>query len=137
MKKHLYILIEAVLSMMVLILFIGWCFLEFNVVMAILAPLGSIYFIYKIILGVRLFVDILKGSEEKCTVFMGNLGAEHLDFFWKISFSNIYFDDEILTKNYSLFEDVHCEELHRGDRVRVVYYKRSRIILQIYQWEPC
>lgn len=135
MKKHLYILIEAVLSIFVLILIVGLCFIEFNIVIVALALIGSLYFIRKIIMGVRLFVDIIEGSKEKCTIFMGSLEVEHLDFFRKISFSNIYFDDELLAKNYLLFEDVYCGELHQEDRITVVYYKRSRIILHLYKNE--
>lgn len=135
MKKHLYILIEAILSMFVLILIVGLCFIEFDIVIVALAPIGSLYFIYKILMGVKLFVDIIEGPKEKYSIFMGNLGAEHLDFFWKISFSNIYFDDELLTKNYLLFDDGYCGDLHQEDRIRVVYYKRSRIVLQIYNYE--
>ncbi|MGN0486584.1 MAG: hypothetical protein ACI4GB_05055 [Acutalibacteraceae bacterium] len=132
MKKHLYILIEAVLSMFVWFLIVGLCFVEFNMVIAALASIGSLYFIHKIIVGVRLFVDIIEGPKEKCSIFMGNLGTEHLDFFWKINFSNVYFNDEILTKNYLLFDDAFSGELRQEDRITVVYYKRSRIILQLY-----
>ena len=135
MEKHLYILIEAILSIFVLILIVGLCFIEFNIVIVALALIGSLYFIHKIIMGVRLFIDIIEGSKEKYTIFMGNLGAEHLDFFRKISFSNIFFDDELLTKNYLLFENVYCGELRKEDKIMVVYYKRSRIILQLYKYE--
>ena len=135
MEKHLYILIEAILSIFVLILIVGLCFIEFNIVIVALALIGSLYFIHKIIMGVRLFIDIIEGSKEKRTIFMGNLGAEYLDFFRKISFSNIYFDDEVLTKNYLLFENVYCGEFRQEDKIMVVYYKRSRIILQLCKYE--
>ena len=135
MEKHLYILIEAILSIFVLILFVGRCFIDFNILIVVLALIGSLYFIGKVIMGMRLFIDMIEGPKEKCTVFMGNLEEEHLDFFRKISFYNIFFDDELLTENYILFEDVYRGELHQEDKITVVYYKRSRIILQLNKYE--
>lgn len=136
MKKYLYILIEAALSVLVWIfLIVGLCFFQFNIVLAVFALIGSLYIIHKIVLGVRLLIDMADGPKEKCTVFMGSLEAEHLDIFRKISFNNIYFDDDLLTKNYLLFEDVYFGELRQEDRITVVYYKRSRIILQLQKYE--
>ena len=135
MKKHLYILLESVLSVFVLILIVWLCYIEFNIVIVVLAIIGSLYFIRKIIMGVKLIIDIIEGPKEKCTIFMGILEAEHLDFFRKINFSNIYFDDEQLIKNYILFDDTCCEELNQEDRISVIYYKRSRIILHLYKNE--
>ena len=66
---------------------------------------------------------------------MGCLGVEHLDFFYKISYSHIYFDDELLTKNFLLFNDVYFGELHQGDIILVEYYRRSRIVLQLKRME--
>ena len=117
-----------------LILIVGFCFAEFNIVIVTLALIASLNFIHQILVGVRLFIDIIEGPNEKCTVFLGNFWTEHLDFFYKINFSNIYFDDEVLTKNYLLFDDFYSGELRQGDRITVVYYKRSRIILHLHNY---
>ena len=105
MKKYLYILVEAALSVLVWIfLIVGLCFFQFNIVFAVFALIGSLYIIHKIILGVRLLIDMADGPKEKCTVFMGSLEAEHLDIFIKISFIFIMWDthscERILIPHY-------------------------------------
>lgn len=135
MKKHFYIGMEAILSVFVLALFAIRCVIDFNVIVAVLVLLASLYFLYKIVIGVKLLIDILGGANERSTVFMGCAGEEYLDFFYKISYSNIFFDDDLLTKNYRLFHDVYDGQLHQGDRITVVYYQRSRIVLQLKKTE--
>ena len=68
MKKHLYIIIEAILSVMVLILFVIRCIIEFNIVIVAFALIGSLYFIYKIITGVKLFISNFFMPGENGTV---------------------------------------------------------------------
>lgn len=133
MKKHLLIIIEAILSLLILSLFAGLCIIEHKLLLIVLALMGSIYFVYKVVLGVRLIIDIIEGPREKKVVFAGALGEEHLDFFWKISYTNLYFDDDVLTKNYLVFADVDAlaEKLQREDIIQISFYQRSRIILQI------
>ncbi len=133
-KQVLYFIIETILSLIVLSLFIIYICIDFNILIALLALIGSFYFINKAVIGFKLFIDIVEGPKEKCTVFMGNSGIEHLDFFYKIYFANIYFDDEELVKNYLVFDNVFGEGLCPGDRVMVTYYKRSRIVIM---WEKC
>lgn len=82
----------------------------------------------------KLLVDCIEGSYETHTTFMGNLGTDHLDFFYKITYSNIYFDDPILKKNYYLFEDSCCNKLQQNDKIILKYYRHSRVILQLYKY---
>lgn len=131
MKQYLYVIIEAILSIVMLSGFVWLCYIQFNIFIIALALLGSLYFIGKIIIGAKLLIDIIDGPKEKLTVFMGCLEEEHLDFFARIKYTTIYFDDDLLTKNYLLFEKAYCEELHRGDKITVLYFKRSRIVLQL------
>ncbi len=133
MKKHLLIIIEAILSLLILSLFAGLCIIEHNFLLIVLALMGSIFFVYKVVLGVRLIIDIIEGPREKKVVFAGALGEGHLDFFWKISYTNLYFDDDVLTKNYLVFADEDALEgkLQREDIIQISFYQRSRIILQI------
>lgn len=132
MDKHLYIIFEAALSTIVILLFLGLWLIEFNILIVVLSLLGSIYFFGKIVLGVKLIIDTVCGPEETETIFMGNLGSAQLDFFRNVKFSTVYFDDAELNKNFLLFDDSCCEDIFPGDRVVLEYYKRSRIILRLY-----
>lgn len=116
-------------------MFIGLWLVEFNILIVILSIIGSIYFWGKIILGIKLIIDIVYGLEETETIFMGNLGSEQLDFFRKVKYSNVYFDDSELNKNYLLFDNSSCEDVFPGDAVFLEYYKRSRIIRHMYRSE--
>ena len=52
-----------------------------------------------------------------------------MKFFKK--YVNIYFDDENLKKEYKLFYDIAPDIMKEGDCVNILYYPKSRIILDI------
>ncbi len=131
MKTYRYILAEGVLSLVVLIL-LGWlCIIERRVLVIILSFLGSLYFANKIMTGIKLAIDIIEGPSETDSVFMGALSAGHLDFFFRVTVSYVYFDDTILTKDYLLFDNTYLDEIQPENCVKVVYFARSRIIAQL------
>ncbi len=134
-RKHLYLLIEAALSVIVLISFVWLCIIQFNALTVVLSLLGAFYFIQKNMIGIKLLIDIIEGSHETQTVFMGIGGTDHLAFFYKTFYTFIYFDDLVLTKNYYLFDGVCNEDLHPDDVVLLKYYRHSRIVLQLCKYE--
>lgn len=71
------------------------------------------------------------GCKREIHDFLGNHGSEKLDVFSKITFTSIYFDDEELTKDYIIFDDIEHDEISRGDRIFIEYYPNSRIVTSI------
>lgn len=132
--KYKYLLWEALFSLCMIIstaIFILWMH---NLLITCIALMGIGWFLVKFILGVRLVMDMISGPCEAKTIFAGILNTERLDIFYLIHYQKIYFDDKEIKKNYMLFSDifdVYQNELNPGDRIKIVYYKHSRIIHQL------
>lgn len=75
--------------------------------------------------------DLIIGPEKKDTIFLGVYNIECLDVFHRISYTNIYFDDDIMKKNYMVFDDVFHDDISRGEWISVQYFKHSRIVIGI------
>ena len=105
-----------------------------NLLITCVALLGMSWFLFKFILGIRLIIDMVSGPCEADTIFTGVFNIERLDIFFSIHYQNIYLNDEKLKKIFMLFYDIYDvfqDELYPGDRIKIVYYKHSRIILQL------
>ena len=108
-----------------------FCVENTNWYIKIMFGIASIFYISKFVQGVELVFDLIIGSKEKNTIFLGVYNVECLDVFHKVSYTNIYFDDDIMKKNYMVFDDVFHEDICQGDRVLVQYFKYSRIVIRI------
>lgn len=133
MKEHRYILYDAILLMIVSVFFLGFTLhYRNNLLLIISFVVAEAYFIPRIWKGICLIADSIVGSQKRCTTFLGVLNTDSLDFFRK-EYSNIYFDDDEMHKNYIAFTSTIEEDIGRGDAVVVEYYKYSRIVLRMQE----
>ena len=136
MKKYAYfVLIESFLFLIIAGCTIANICINKSIIWAVFCSVLVYYCVWESIKGVRLIIDILL---KKCytvdTVLMGILNTGSLEAFPKVNYANIYFDDDTLTKNYMLFDDNLeniLKELRPDDKVRITYYKYSRIIIKL------
>lgn len=131
MKKHLYIIYDALLLICASGAFLGFTlYHRDNLLIVIFFIVAEAYFIQNIWKGICLIIDIIIGLQKKCTTFLGVLSTDTLDFF-RVEYTNVYFDDDEMKKNYIAFANAIEETIRQGDKVEVKYYKYSRVILSI------
>lgn len=131
MKEHLYIIYDSILLIIVSVIFLVFTlYYRDNLLLIVFFIVAEAYFAPRIWKGVCLIVDMIIGSKKRYTIFLGVLNTDTLDFFRK-EYTNIYFDDDELSKNYIAFTSSIEETVKQGDEIVVEYYKYSRIVLSI------
>ena len=131
MRKYLYIIYDSILFIITLAILLAVTLHYHNILLTIYFVLAGNYFFSRIWKGICLIADIILGSKKKYTIFLGVLNSDTLDFFKKVEYTNIYFNDDEMQKNYMAFDDTIEETIHRGDKVEIEYYKYSRIVLKM------
>lgn len=134
MKKHLYILFDALIIIIVSAMIIGFTIYTRSLIIIALCIIAGVYYFSRIWKGICLIADIMIGSQKKITHFSGVLHKDSLDCF-RVDYTIIFFDDEEMHKHYEVFEDADTETVRQGDIVEVEYYKRSRIVLSMKKVE--
>ncbi len=129
----MYIVGDAVFHIIILLSYVWFGVYEFSYFFVVCALIASSYSIGKIVLGIKLLVDIKEGPYESETYFMGIAETEELDCFSKTCVSHIFFDDDTLQRDYLLFDDIRTEAVYPGDKIIIRYYKRSRIITMLHK----
>lgn len=100
MRRFYFVVLEAVILLvawLAMLIFI-FCVENTNWYIKIMFGIASIFYISKFVQGVELVFDLIIGSKEKNTIFLGVYNVECLDVFHKVSYTNIYFNDDIMKK---------------------------------------
>lgn len=108
MKKHLYVLFDSLIIILVSALIIGFTIYTRSLIIIALCILAEAYYFSRIWKGVCLIADIVTGSQKKVTRFSGVLHKDRLDTF-RIDYTLIFFDDDEMSKHYDVFEDADTE----------------------------
>lgn len=103
----------------------------YNIFAMIFFGVAAAYCIAAMLKAANLIFDIIKGPVMKQTTFFNIALYSHLDIFPNVKYKSVYFNDDELTKNYIIFDDVENQDIKNGEKVIIKYYRKSRIVINI------